>query len=345
MQTTKNNLLLLWRGLAAACLVALAGCAGTVKQHAGVNGDVTNIEGVGKVVARMSPNAIQQQADNPQFNRDELAGYVYRKLESKHLVTAGATYHVDIVVTDIRVRSAAAAVLLGILAGEDRVVGTVRVMDPANKAVRSFEIKATYALGGWGGGQDSMRMNWMYDKFSELALQELEKVVGVPGSGTRSHTTVLAPGASAGSPLVLAPTAPNSTSTSTTLAPTPAGAPVAAVPMAAAPVPSAPVVVPNVAALPTTGVLEDVDAVPVGEKGREAYRQWLTWKTPRVFVVADGHRWNYSRGTNPTDPMQPRDPVERALKYCQDNGRTGCTLYAVDNRVVYQKPAGDTAQR
>ena len=49
-------------------------------------------------------------------------------------------------------------------------------------------------------------------------------------------------------------------------------------------------------------------------------------------------------GTKPADPMLPRDPVARALKLCQDMGRTGCTLYAVDNRVVYVKPAA-TAQR
>ncbi|HEX6708279.1 MAG TPA: DUF4410 domain-containing protein [Albitalea sp.] len=321
-----------WRCLMASMLLALAGCAGTVKQDARFNGDVSSIEGLGKVVARMSPAAIKQQADNPQFSRDELATYLYRKLESKGLIAGAATHHVDIVVTDIRVRSAAAAVMLGLLAGEDRVTGTVRVMDPSGKPLRSFEIKASYALGGWGGGQDSMRMNWMYDKFSELALTELEKIVAMPGSGSRSQTTVLAPGASATPAVVLAP---RTNSSVTTLAPTPAAAP--------APV-SAPVVVPDVASLPTTGNLEDVEAVPVGEKGREAYRQWLTWKTPRVFVVADGQRWNYARGTTPADPMQPRDPVERALKFCQDKGHTGCTLYAVDFRVVYPKPAS-TAQR
>jgi hypothetical protein len=332
MHTKKNTMA---RVAALALVALLTACAGTVKHHSRVNGDVTGVEGVGKVVARMSPAAVAQQADNPQFSRDELATYLYRKLESKGMVAAGATHQVEIVVTDIRVRSAAAAVILGVLAGEDRVVGTVRVLDSANKPLRSFEIKASYALGGWGGGQDSMRMNWMYDKFSELAMQELDKFVVLPRTAsTRTQTTVLAPGAAAPT-LVLAPSSPNAAAT--TLAPPDPAAP-------AVRAPSAPVVVPHVASMQTTGVLDDVDAVPVGEKGREAYRQWLTWKAPRVFVVADGQRWNYARGINPTDPMQPRDPVERALKLCQEQGRTGCTLYAVDDRVVYQKPAS-TAQR
>ena len=125
----------------AACvlLAALAGCAGTIKQDQRVNGDVTDIQGVGKVTARMSPNAVKQQADNAQFSRDELATYLYRKLESKGLVVGGAPHQVDIVVTDIRVRSAAAAVLLGILAGEDRIVGTV-----ARASVGEFGV-----LGPW----------------------------------------------------------------------------------------------------------------------------------------------------------------------------------------------------
>lgn len=324
----------------AACvlLAALAGCAGTIKQDQRVNGDVTDIQGVGKVTARMSPNAVKQQADNAQFSRDELATYLYRKLESKGLVVGGAPHQVDIVVTDIRVRSAAAAVLLGILAGEDRIVGTVRVTDASGHPVRSFEVKASYALGGWGGGQDSMRMNWMYEKFADMAMQELEKIVGMPtNAGVRTQTTVLAPG-SASSTLVLAPNAGR-----TAPATAAAAAPAPATPTPT-PTPSAPVVVPDVASMPTTGTLEDVDAVPVGDKGHDAYREWLTWKSPRVFVVADGLRWNYARGTNPTDPMQPRDPVERALKFCQDHGRTGCKVYAVDNRVIYQRPAA-TAQQ
>jgi hypothetical protein len=290
-------------GLAALAMALLAGCAGTIKQDARVTGDVSKVEGVGVVVARMSPDATKQLADNPQFNRDELAGFLRRKLEGKGLMAPSADHKIDIVVTDIRVRSGVAAIMLGFLAGDDHVNGVVRVMDASGTPLRSFEVKATYSFGGLAGGQDGMRMNWLYDKFSELAAAELEKVIGAPRPG--AATTA----ASASAPPALS-------------APT----------------------VPDVASLPTTGNLDDVDAVPVGDKGRDGYRQWLTWKTPRAFVVADGRRWNYARGTNPADPMMPRDPAARALKICQDMGRTGCTLYAVDHRVVYVKPA-TTAQR
>jgi hypothetical protein len=298
-----------WRiALAGVALALLAGCAGTIKQDTRVQGDVSRIEGVAVVVARMSPDAVKQQADNPQFNRDELASYLRRRLESKGLVAPSANHKVDIVVTDIRVRSGVAAIMLGFLAGDDHVNGVVRVMDANGMPLRSFEVKATYSFGGLGGGQDTVRMTWLYDKFSEMASAELEKVIGAPRSGM----AVAMAGVSAATP----PATP------------------AAVPL------------PDVAALPTTGNLDDVAAVPLCEKGRDSYRTWLGWKPPRAFVVADGGcRWNFARGTNPADPMMPRDPVARALKICQDMGRTGCTLYAVDHRVVYVKPATTAAQK
>lgn len=298
---TKTVAAVLRAALAASVLAALGGCAGTIKQDMRVQGDVSRVNGVSGVAARMSPEATRQQADNQQFNREELAGFLRRRLESKGLVAATAAHQVEIVVTDIRVRSAVAAVLFGFMAGDDHVNGVVRVTDASGKPLRSFEVKANYAFGGIGGGQDSVRLNWLYEKFSELASTELEKLIATPQAGVVS--------------------------------------PVAAAAPAARPAAASPVVVPDVASLPSTGAIDDVDVVPVGPKGREGYRQWLTWKPPRAFVVADDRQWNYARGTNPTDPTLPRDPVARALQICQNMGRIGCTLYAVDDRVVYAAPA------
>jgi len=305
MQISMSKVVLATRlAVALSVLTWLAGCAGTIKQDTRVQGDVSNIQGVTRVVARMSPDAIKQQADNPQFNREELANYLRRRLEGKGLIASTATHQVDIVVTDIRVRSAVAAVMLGVLAGDDHVTGVVRVLDANSQPLRSFEVKANYALGGWGGGQDSMRMNWLYDKFSELASAELEKVIGSP-KGTGGATL------------------PAVSSAET----------------------SPPVIVPAASSLVDTGVpVADVDAVPVNEVGKQGYREWLTKQSPRAFVVADGGRANWAWGTKPKDPMQARDPVERALQLCRDQGKTGCTLYAVDNRVVYVKPAATAAR-
>jgi len=300
----------------AALLVLLTGCAATVKQDARVNGDVSRLEGVTQVVAMMSPDAAKQQVDNPQFNRDELATRLRNRLEAKGLTAPSASHRVEIVVTDIRVRGAFAAIMFGFMAGDDHVTGRVRVMDPAGRALRSFEIHATYAFGGLAGGQDGMRMNWMYDKFAELAATELEKVISVPRAGAGPIPPLAA---------ASAPAAP----------PAPGAMPVPAT--TAAPGTPVPLIV-------SSAAIDNVEAVPVSERGRAAYREWLTHRKPRAFVVSD-NGWFYSVwGTKPTDPMEPTDPTERAMKRCQDAARPNCTPYAIDDRVVYTRPV-PTASR
>jgi hypothetical protein len=91
--------------------------------------------------------------------------------------------------------------------------------------------------------------------------------------------------------------------------------------------------------------IDDVEAVPgLSERGRSGYRDWLTHKAPRAFVVADGGHWYGTWGTAPKEPMDPRDPSERALKRCRDAGKRNCALYAVDGNVVYS-PASTSAVR
>ncbi|HWI10072.1 MAG TPA: DUF4410 domain-containing protein [Burkholderiaceae bacterium] len=288
---------------ATASLVLLTGCAATVKQDARVDGDVSRLEGVTQVVALLSPDAAKQQADNPQFNRDELATRVRTRLEAKGLTAPAATHRVEIVVTDIRVRGAFAAIMFGFMAGDDHVTGRVRVMDPAGRALRSFEIHASYAFGGVAGGQDGVRMNWMYDKFADLAAAELEKIIVPPraGAGSIAPASVAAP------------------------APGPVATP-------------APLVAASAAAI------DNAEAVPVSERGRSAYREWLTRRKPRAFVVSDNGYFYAVWGTKPPDPMEPSDPTERAMKRCQDAARPNCTIYAVDDRVVYTRPGPSAAR-
>ena len=283
-----------------AALLLLTGCAATIKQDARVNGDVSRLEGVTQVVALMSPDAAKQQVDNPQFNREELATRLRYRLEAKGLTAPSATHRVEIVVTDIRVRGAFAAIMFGFMAGDDHVTGRVRVLDAGGRALRSFEIHATYALGGVVGGQDGLRMNWMYDKFTDLAEAELVKVISVPRAGAGPIAPVVANAPPAGTPVPLL--------------------------------------------VASTAAIDNIEAVPVSERGRNAYREWLTQRRPRAFVVSDTGYFYGTWGTRPTDPMEPADPTERAMKRCTDAARPNCTIYAVDDRVVYARP-GPTAPR
>lgn len=80
----------------------------------------------------------------------------------------------------------------------------------------------------------------------------------------------------------------------------------------------------------------NVDVVPyLDERGRQGYRDWLSQKLPRAFVIApDGH-WNATWGY-PTNlkPDESPDPTQRALSRCEKRAQ-GCKVYAVDRRVVW----------
>ena len=82
-------------------------------------------------------------------------------------------YRLKVVVNDIRVRSTFNAVMWGFMAGNDHLTGDAVVLNLAGEPVYDFEASASYALGGFGGGQDSSRMNWLYEEFSEIIADEL----------------------------------------------------------------------------------------------------------------------------------------------------------------------------
>ena len=166
-----------WRIVVAGVLaVVLTGCAGTIKRDMHVKGDVSTVQGVTKVSSQVSPEVAKQLADNPQFNQEVLLVTMRRRLEDKRLVSPTAAHRVEIVVTDVRVRSSVSAMLFGPFAGNDHVNGIVRLVDANGTPVSSFVIEASYALGGVMA-VDNDRMNWLYDKFAELAVGELEKIV------------------------------------------------------------------------------------------------------------------------------------------------------------------------
>jgi hypothetical protein len=79
--------------------------------------------------------------------------------------------------------------------------------------------------------------------------------------------------------------------------------------------------------------LEDADAIPLSEKGKERYRHFLTLPAPRAFVVFEDGRWF----------MTAHDPeaMSKSLDYCARVGKR-CWLYAVDDRVVW---SADVAKR
>jgi hypothetical protein len=84
--------------------------------------------------------------------------------------------------------------------------------------------------------------------------------------------------------------------------------------------------------------LEDVNAVPnLDADKKRLYKKFLTEPLPRAFAISEAGQVGWaSRG---------EDPLSRALYFCQIYAKNSCTLYAVDNDVVYIKPAPEQVNK
>jgi hypothetical protein len=72
--------------------------------------------------------------------------------------------------------------------------------------------------------------------------------------------------------------------------------------------------------------IDNADAVPISDEGKERYRHFLTLPMPRAFVVMEDGHW-YMTWKND-------EAMTRALDYCARAGKR-CWLYAVNDRVVW----------
>lgn len=161
-------------------VAGLAGCASGVKRAEDATKREAYFAKGGKLANEVTVSLTQEAramlADNLKFEQDKLLATVKRTLEAKNLMAKTADPalpKIEILVTEIRVRSNFSAVMFGFMAGDDRIVGDVIARDPAGKELQRFTVSASYALGGFGGGQDDARMGWLYETFAKLTVEEL----------------------------------------------------------------------------------------------------------------------------------------------------------------------------
>jgi hypothetical protein len=174
------------RLLAAAVLAAaVAGCASGVKRADDAAKREAYFAEGGKlardVTISLSKDAQVQLAENLTFDQQKLLTMVRRALEADNLLarTPDPTLPtIEILVTNIRVRSSVSAVLFGFMAGDDHIYGDVIARDAAGKELQRFSVEASYALGGIAGGIEDTRMGWLYETFAKHTVEELK---GKPG--------------------------------------------------------------------------------------------------------------------------------------------------------------------
>jgi hypothetical protein len=163
------------------------------------------------------------------------------------------------------------------------------VLDPSGRALRSFEVKASYALVAWLAARRSQRLGWLYDKFADLAADELQKFVmppRAPVQADRSRSSAGLDGSARASRRRAVPAFD-----------------------------------PRPGAVRVDRGDRQRRAVPVSERGREAYRDWLTHRKPRAFVLSENGWFYVHWSTKPPRSEEPSDPLERVMKRCRDAGR------------------------
>jgi hypothetical protein len=154
-------------------LLVIAGCSSQITRPDNVDATRPIVKALQDFTVEMSPNAKLQLADNVKFDIKALRSTLLRTLEGNSLIAENGDYRLKVVINDIRVRSTFNAVMWGFMAGNDHLTGDVIVLNLAGEPIDNFEASASYALGGVGGGQDTSRMNWLYEEFSEMVANEL----------------------------------------------------------------------------------------------------------------------------------------------------------------------------
>jgi Peptidase family M48 len=82
--------------------------------------------------------------------------------------------------------------------------------------------------------------------------------------------------------------------------------------------------------------IDDVDAIPyINDKARDKYREWLKSDTPRAFAISPTGAYASSLGLVPFRADLPTNPVDRAVKVCNEISKSQCKLYAVNGSVVW----------
>ena len=162
---------------AALCIaiLVLAGCASGVTRDGGGEAKAVKLADpkVAGVRIYLNDNAQKLHVDNIKFNPEALRSTIQRTLEARQLVVPDSNQRMEVEITDMRVRSTFSSIAFGFMAGADSVKGNVLVFGADGKQLMKYEVSASYALGGIGGGTDEARMSWLYEEFAKLTINEL----------------------------------------------------------------------------------------------------------------------------------------------------------------------------
>jgi hypothetical protein len=168
--------MILLRRIAMALLIAaLAGCASQVTRLPEATSAREPVRALTSFEIEISPvaKAAMADAETQKFDLVAFRGVVQRTLDAAKLVSPDGDFKLTVTIDELRVRSTFNAIMWGFMAGTDQLNGTATLIRLDGRPVGNFKVGTSYGLGGFGGGQDSMRVAWLYEEFAKMLTQEL----------------------------------------------------------------------------------------------------------------------------------------------------------------------------
>lgn len=126
---------------------------------------------IGQVAVATSAEVQGKLKDDTKFSTGSLRSAIEQALRSSSMLAAQPSGGIamDVLVTNVRIRSKFNAIMWGPMAGGDSVDGEVTLKDASGKVLDKFSVSTSYALGGFAGGQDS-RIDWLYEAFAKQVV-------------------------------------------------------------------------------------------------------------------------------------------------------------------------------
>ncbi len=129
-------------------------------------------EKYGKVIVIQSDKVSADSKKGIRIEEMDLESRIVAELKSSDLYDDTENNTVKVLINSIYIRNAFNAIMFGFMAGADNIDGTVTIFK-GDMELASFDIKASYALGGLGGGQNVSRLGWLSNKFAELTTKTI----------------------------------------------------------------------------------------------------------------------------------------------------------------------------
>lgn len=131
------------------------------------------------VQVTLTPNARDQVKSDTPFDTKALQEAMERQLSARQLLAGPDgtdVMHLNIEVTDIRMRGTGSEIIWGVLAGNDHIDGTATLLDSKNQPVDTFKVSAVYASDHLVDMQtEGHRTDVLYQKFADQTMSALDQ--------------------------------------------------------------------------------------------------------------------------------------------------------------------------